>query len=696
MEVIVNPKYSVPHYSTKLWRAYKLYLDHFYGKNLFSEICRELQISEDYLNKDDNWVSDEFTRKFMKILIEHTGDEDIARKVGQFSLSPDAINNLEYALLKIIPPVFFLKLFQFNASKLNRFHEISVLESKIGYFQIQMKTANVSSDPHVYRNAAGILEALKEFYDLDDLRVQFDVAPTANGGQSAVFCVYYTGKKLFLKNFTKAVITASIFWMIYYFSKSHLPSITSNISYAPAIITIIFAMLGVFSYSFYKFNKVLKYLKFYHRQEKEKSLSLYNSSLKLERRIQEAQLLKELSSELIGCADSREVIEKCINSMAQKFSYNKVAVFLLSKKRERLYLSNSIGFEHSGIDASKIEFIYPNPDKKEGFIASVLDAGVPALIDDIDKYKTTLKASNQKLLELLSVGSMIISPIFSGESKYGVILITRSKEEEPLTAQDRFLVENIGAQLSLYFESASNFENEKQLRQIFQKYVPRPVLEQISVNLHSSDGALKPQKKEICSVFMDLRGFTAACDTLSAEKAFDLINNYANFTTKILSEEGAIIDNIIADEIVAFFSRGDSNSVNHADAALRAAYRIKDEFEKLNNIFIQNGIPSLKLGIGINLGEATVGSVGGDAKMNFTAIGTTVNIASRLQGLSKKFTDETVTILVSRSFYERIGNHAVNFDSEVLRGTSEATEFVCLNKEIYSNLVQQLKLGRVS
>ena len=74
---------------------------------------------------------------------------------------------------------------------------------------------------------------------------------------------------------------------------------------------------------------------------------------------------------------------------------------------------------------------------------------------------------------------------------------------------------------------------KKKLRHIFQKYVPKQVLEQISINLHTSEGTLKSQKKEICSVFMDLRGFTSSCDGVSPEKAFDLINLFAKFTTDL-------------------------------------------------------------------------------------------------------------------------------------------------------------------
>ncbi len=683
MKESINPLYTKPHYSTKLWRAYKLYLNHYYGKTLFDEVCEEIGVSQNYLNRDDNWVSNDFTKKFMEILIRKTGDKDIARKVGQYSISPDVVNNLEFSILKLLSPLLFFKLFKFNAGKLNRFHDINIPVSKMGFIVLEMKTkGDQESDIHVYHNTAGFVEAAKDLYKLDKLTVRYVVAKDSNGRQTANYEISYSGNSWLIGKFYNVSFVFIALFLIYYSSNSYLESLLKFSNYLPALITLLLGVLGGVGFVITKLSSITKYLTFYYKQEREKSQDLYNSSIKLERRYQEAQLLKRLSSELIGCLDPRQVIEKCLTSMNEQFKYNKVAVFLLSKERHRLYLSNGIGFDNLQLDVSKIEFAYPNPDKTDGFVATVLETGKTILIQDMVLYKSKLKLPNQKLIETLGVGSMIISPILSGNEKFGTIMVIKNQVEEPLTDQDRFLVENISSQLSLYFESATNYENEKKLRHIFQKYVPRTVLEQIGTSLHTSDGALRPQKKEICSVFMDLRGFTAACDNLSPEKAFDLINLFANFTTKILSDEGAIIDNIIGDEIVSFFSRRDDDPTSHIIASLRTAIRIKSEFAQLDKIFLQNGIPSLRLGIGLHVGEASVGSVGGDAKMNFTAIGTTVNKAARLQSLTKKYEAEIVCIIASKTLLDRIiHNHGIKFESEILRGTSEVTEFAVLTKE---------------
>lgn len=702
MQEQVNPKYTTPHYSTKMWRAYKLYLNHHYGKDLFSNICQQLDMPESYISRDDNWVSDEFARKFREILIRETGDREIARKVGQFSISPDVINNIEYNIIKSLPPLVFFRLVKSNAPKLNRLYDIDVKRNRSGQFELTMTTRDsFKADNNVFLNTLGWIEAIQELFQLENFKVNFSTNVLADGRERASFLIFYSEKKWWLKKIRYFSISFFALAATYFTAKANLEKIAHLNHYMPAILTAVTAVLLIILEGFSHFQKITRYLRFYYKQEKEKALELYNSSLLIERKYQEAKLLDQLSSELIGCRDPREVINKCLCSMREKFAFDKVAVFLLTKEQKSLYLSSGIGFENAQIDSSKIEFAYPNPQKNEAFVANVLEAGKSVLIDQIDSYKKQLKPVNAYLLEVLDVGSMIVSPIQANEQKFGAVLVARTKNEENLSVEDRKLIDQICTQLSLYFESATWFENEKKLKHIFKKYVPKQVLDQISTTLHATDGSLKPQKKEICSVFMDLRGFTRACDKLSPEKSFDLINMFADFVTKILSDEGAIIDNIIGDEVVAFFPKNDTSPYWHINSALKACIRIQSEYPDLHQVFNQNGIPWLRLGIGINCGDASIGSVGGDAKMNFTAIGSTINVASRLQALTKNYTEDAVSIVVAKAALLHFSfSNFVKYESEMLRGTSEATEFLKLDephlKLLQKKFLQTEQQGKAS
>lgn len=691
----INPRYLKPHFSTKMWRAYKIYLRHHYGKDLFKNICDEMAMPEVFLSRDDNWVSDEFARKFRQILIRETGDREIARKVGQFSISPDVINNLEYSIIKMLPPSLLFKLIKTNVQKLNKLYDIDIQNRRIGHFELVMSPkAGVVSDPDIYLSAQGWLEATQDLMQLDKFSVVKTNEKLPDGSDRAHFQISYSEKEWWIKRSAKAFVSLGFLFTIYAVLEINAERLSHMTKFLPIFLTAIFACLAGVTVALIHLRKITRYLKFYHKQEKEKAQALYNSSLIIERKYQEAMLLEQLSSELIGCRDPQEVINKCLLSMKDKFSFDKVAVFLLSKERGSLYLTSGIGFEKAAVDTSKIEFVYPNPQKNEVFVANVLESGRSVLIDAIEDFKKQLKPANSRLLEVLEVGSVIISPIQGNNQKFGAVLVARTKDEKVLVAEDKLLIDHISTQLSLYFESATGFENEKRLKHIFKKYVPKQVLDQISSTLYSTDGSLKPQKKEICSIFMDLRGFTSACDNISPEKAFDLINLFSNFVTKILSEEGAIIDNIIGDQVVAFFTKREDSPFAHVDAALRASIRIKEEYPHLFQLLKQNGAPSLKMGIGLHVGDASMGSVGGDAKMNFTAIGTTVNVASRLQSLTKNYSSEMVCIIASQRVISHLKSlKDIQFEAEILRGTSEKTAYLKLNDEHIISIGDEIEIN---
>lgn len=673
----IRPDFIKPELSTKLYKTTYNYLSRFYSAKIFEDACSELKMPISYLLDTDNWVSIKFGAQFCEIIRLKTGDEFIYQKIGRFYLSPENISTIEFSLIKSFTPNLLVKSNQQIYRKSNAVCKFDVKKTGLGKIGVE-----ISSDQPMYRdmayNTLGILESLKDIYALEGFSAVLST-PDDRDLHSFSIKIEYSAIAFYVKRLFKFTIFFALALCLGWFvthAEEHFGLVTTPI---------LTALLSVAAYSAVQLRNQLQMQKRsnseYVNQAQKKNLDLYDKSELLERRYKEASLLKSLSTELVGCKDPQAVIATCMRSISTDFGYKKAAVFLISEERKKLFLAHSIGFEAMTTlgKTTNIEFAYPNPDKKEGFIATAIELGRTSLILDVETYKSILKPENKRLLEVLNTGSLIIAPIQSGEIKFGAFLLMREAGEPALENQDKFLVENIASQLSLYFESASNFSNEVKLRSIFQKYVPSTVLEQISSDLHTASGALSPQKKQITSIFMDLRGFTQACDGVSPERAFLLINTFADFITQILATNGAIIDNIIGDEIVAFFVKAETNPDEYARRAIAAANEIRSKFHLLQSTLKSYGFPELRLGIGIHCGEATIGSVGSDAKMNFTALGSTVNIASRLQSLSKKYANSSdVVILASEDFYKELGISEVTFDAEVLRGTNVATRFALL------------------
>lgn len=679
----IKPEFLKPQLSTKLYRSTYHYLRRFFSEKLFDEICQEIGIPKDYILSDGNWVSAEFGASFAELVRKKTQDPEIYRKIGSYYLSAENINGFEYAIIKNMSPFLMLKSIKSITRKWNTLLNVSVERHSLSSATIQMSAKEPVYEDMVF-NTLGVVESFKDLYGLNDFSVNWTVDnPKCITNYSLT--IKFSAISYYLRRLGN--ITRYLFGgLAIGFACTELQAL-ARINVTP-LFTCIIVLMAFALRQLYSSNKTLKaHTEIFDEKVREKNDEIYHKVELLDRRYHEATLLKTLTQDLVACHDPGTVIDTTLNACRTHFNYTRVAVFTVAKDRGVLELRSSVGFDNFASAFGSIEFKYPNHDAKDGFIAHVLERGLTALIIDIETYKENLRPQNKALLEALQVGSLLICPIQSGPEKFGVMVVVRGAQEQLLNVQDKFLIENIASQLSLYFESASNYSNETKLRHIFQKYVPQPVLEQILSDDYQNAGNLSPTRTFICSVFMDLRGFTSASEELSPEKVFDLINLFSRFATKELAGEGAIIDNIIGDEIVSFFMSKSGDKRDAVLRALRATYRIQESYDSFLQQLLNHGFPKIRLGIGIHCGFASIGSVGSDHKMNFTALGSTVNVASRLQSLSRKISEENVTIIASKDAIDSVINTDVfSFSSEVLRGTAEQTQFIHLNEKTWAPL----------
>jgi adenylate cyclase len=131
---------------------------------------------------------------------------------------------------------------------------------------------------------------------------------------------------------------------------------------------------------------------------------------------------------------------------------------------------------------------------------------------------------------------------------------------------------------------------------------------------------------------------------------------YTDFATRVLSEQGAIIDKLVGDGINAFFLPKAEPSPHHARAALLAVARLFEGLPRFRAECVRRGLPEPCLGVGLHSGPALVGTMGGEHKLDFTAIGDTINTASRLQEASKKFISD---LLPSRDGILVVSEHTL-------------------------------------
>lgn len=198
------------------------------------------------------------------------------------------------------------------------------------------------------------------------------------------------------------------------------------------------------------------------------------------------------------------------------------------------------------------------------------------------------------------------------------------------------------------YKSVLAKNSEERIRHIFQKYVPAEIIDEVLKI--GSDALLTGKKQEATILFSDIRSFTSISERLTAEELVNSLNTYFNIMVAIIIEHKGIIDKFIGDAIMAIYGA----PAMHDDDPLQAVLTGLDMLESLkgfNRQQTRGGKPSFKIGIGLNTGEVVVGNIGSTQKLEYTCIGDAVNLASRLEGLTKLY---GVPIIISEFTYDRI------------------------------------------
>jgi adenylate cyclase len=215
---------------------------------------------------------------------------------------------------------------------------------------------------------------------------------------------------------------------------------------------------------------------------------------------------------------------------------------------------------------------------------------------------------------------------------------------------------------------ADDITQEQRLMSTLCRYVTRSVAEKV---LEQRDEMrLGGKRSRVAVLFSDIRNFTTMSERISAEEVVGLLNEYFSaMIVPIFHHEGTL-DKYIGDAIMAVFGAPVAHD-NDAERAVRAAMEMRHALHRFNEARSRRGLPPIETGIGITLGEAVSGNIGGEQRMDYTVIGDTVNLASRLEGLTKDFETK---IIVNEDVYQEIKDiiPAVDLGNVQVKGKGEA------------------------
>lgn len=252
-----------------------------------------------------------------------------------------------------------------------------------------------------------------------------------------------------------------------------------------------------------------------------------------------------------------------------------------------------------------------------------------------------LLGQRQKLLSALLTGvSVLVLWPFTG------LLLLRFGKLLPLS-----VVEFGTVTLMLYFVITKYVVErlgKKRMLKAFERYVAPQVVKELGKE-EAFEARLGGERREIAVLFVDIRGFTTMSEALPPEQVVEILNEYLDLTSKAIFKNEGTLDKFIGDSTMAVFN-APVDLEDYEYKAVRAAWDMVKGAKALEKKLVERFGKSVQFGIGINCGPAIVGNIGSERRMDYTAIGDTVNTAARLEGSA-----ESGEILISQAVLDAVG-----------------------------------------
>lgn len=280
------------------------------------------------------------------------------------------------------------------------------------------------------------------------------------------------------------------------------------------------------------------------------------------------------------------------------------------------------------------------------------------------------------------IGAVLAVPLWNADQVVGVLYAdgnksTRDWEEEGKRDLGFFsALGNLVATSVQRWILARDLSFQQELRLRLERYHSPSVIRQLLESHSVGEEQLRPRFSEVSVLFADIVGFTDLTELLPAEDVAALLNRFFSEMTELVFEEGGTLDKFIGDCVMAFFGAPESQS-DHADRAVRVARQMLKRVPLLNSqgAFASN----ICLRVAINSGRAVVGDVGSPKRMDFTVLGSTVNLASRIEEICPPS-----YCLISEATFRDLGSPEgwQDFGIRRLRGFSEPVRLFGLKPEV--------------
>ncbi|CAM2939076.1 guanylate cyclase [Legionella steigerwaltii] len=283
-------------------------------------------------------------------------------------------------------------------------------------------------------------------------------------------------------------------------------------------------------------------------------------------------------------------------------------------------------------------------------------------------------------LSILILGIFLVSSLVSHIVKPLKILVAETENIKQFNLGNKIVIKS---RIKEVIQLRNAVNSMKLGLKLFQKYIPKVLVRQLIES--GEDIRTGGVRKTMTVLFSDIKGFTTIVEKMDPSELMQQMGEYLEELSQIIIDEKGTIDKYIGDSIMAFWGAPlpDEQPCHHA---ARAALRCQKKLDELNKIWQQKGKEAFFTRIGIHMGDAIVGNLGSSERLNYTAIGDTINTASRLENINKNYGTK---IIVSDTVYEIIKDQFIlrMIDCVVVKGRTQS----CCIYELLTDDIQNLE-----
>jgi adenylate cyclase len=282
-------------------------------------------------------------------------------------------------------------------------------------------------------------------------------------------------------------------------------------------------------------------------------------------------------------------------------------------------------------------------------VDTVLKERVPVLVLDAVH---DVRFANRDSLKALPLASVICVPIWERENIVGVIYVDKAEGTNTFNEEDMYFLSAFANQAAVAITNAKLFDDvrrEERLRTSLQRYLSPNIVDEMVTN-NSEVFSLGGQKKRVTILFCDIRGFTTLTEKEPVETIVGLLNEYFSAMSDVIFANHGTLDKFIGDAIMAIYG-APLELKDNAYACVKTALEMRQKLTLLNEKWKSEKKPQIQVGYGINTGDAIVGNIGSERRMEYTAIGDMVNVAARVEGET-----EGSQIFITEDTFQELGS----------------------------------------